>query len=530
MSNLIRLLQQLSTGQFAFIIVLLCIPAFFIHLGSVAFIGDEAIRALVAFEMDQSGDFIVPTLNGVPYYNKPPLYNWIIWMVSTAWGSFGEWPSRLTTLFFQGLFAVSVYVATVKIFDKITALTLALMLLTSGRILFWDSMLGLIDICFSFVVFLNFMALYFYGARKKWTLFFVVSYILFAVAFLLKGLPAIVFQGISIITALVLHKSFRSQFVSWRHIISIFIAAVILSAYYIPYAQAVEIDKVMYVLFDQSMQRTGTHHGTWKTLLHVFTFPFEQLYHFLPWSLLVLSFLHPKARTWICQHPFIRFNFWMLLANIIVYWISVEVYPRYLLMFVPLFNIIAFYIVQQVLNENSFMGKVIKGVFAGLAALILLVILLMPVDIRARTADAFWLTWILGVTLTVISLTGMIYDQKRFILWTGISLLIVRSVFNVVVLPDREITLRENFCRDDVRRVAALYEGTWYVYRNTETHQVARFYTSAYTEQIIHKVENADDKSAYYLVDQKLYPDFPGQVVDSLLLENRQYIKLMRPE
>ena len=39
---------------------------------------DEAIRSLVALEMKLSGNLITPTLHGEYYYNKPPLYNWIL--------------------------------------------------------------------------------------------------------------------------------------------------------------------------------------------------------------------------------------------------------------------------------------------------------------------------------------------------------------------------------------------------------------------------------------------------------------------
>ena len=57
------------------VILILCVPAFLLNLGLLAFNEDEAIRALVAYEMLYNGDYIVPTLNGLPYYYKPPVYN-----------------------------------------------------------------------------------------------------------------------------------------------------------------------------------------------------------------------------------------------------------------------------------------------------------------------------------------------------------------------------------------------------------------------------------------------------------------------
>ena len=58
--------------------IVLLIPALLINLGLLAFIDDEGIRSLVALEMKLSGNYITPTLHGMYYYNKPPLYNWLL--------------------------------------------------------------------------------------------------------------------------------------------------------------------------------------------------------------------------------------------------------------------------------------------------------------------------------------------------------------------------------------------------------------------------------------------------------------------
>ena len=38
---------------------------------------DEARYVGVAWEMLRSGDWLTPTLNGLPYFHKPPLFYWI---------------------------------------------------------------------------------------------------------------------------------------------------------------------------------------------------------------------------------------------------------------------------------------------------------------------------------------------------------------------------------------------------------------------------------------------------------------------
>ena len=87
-------------------------------------------------------------------------------------------------------------------FGKTTAFLGSMMLITSGRILFYDSMLGLIDTAFSWSMYGLFVVIYREGKRGNWMRLFVWSYLLMSVGFMLKGLPAIVFQGLSLTTGL----------------------------------------------------------------------------------------------------------------------------------------------------------------------------------------------------------------------------------------------------------------------------------------------------------------------------------------
>jgi 4-amino-4-deoxy-L-arabinose transferase-like glycosyltransferase len=519
-----RSLQQLHWLAF-----LLAVPAFLVNLNQVGFIGDEAIRTLVAFEMKVTGNYLVPTLNGELYYNKPPLYNWFILGLSNLFGYFGEWPTRLTTIICLTAFGCSVYYYTKKQFDSTVALIVTLMTLTCGRILFWDSMLGLIDICFSWIIYLNFMTLYHFGKKEKWTSFFISSYLLCSIAFLLKGIPAVVFQGLSILTALYFFQQMKSKFFSWQHITGILIGLSPLALYYSLYAYKVSLPVVFSILLEQSMQRTGTHFGWWKTLVHIFTFPFEQIYHFLPWSVLILPVFHPKFLSWIKQHPFIKYNFWMLLVNLPVYWISVEVYPRYLLMFVPLFNIIVYYLYEQIKEHTDLYQKRLHQLFSGVLVLAIGFLLFSPLDERLKMTAANWGLWAGSIVLMVSVSLGLLIDQRRLLLWLGIVLLSLRVVFSILILPIREQTFAENRTRNSCKELTQKHKGhTWYVFDSTETFQVARFYTSVYANQQIKRVKTATDTAGIYIVNPVLYPAFPGKTMDTLLLETGQKLVLMK--
>lgn len=521
-------LLKISDRQLFIIAIALTFPAFLYNLEMTAFIGDEAIRTLVALEMKWSGNYVVPTLNGESYFNKPPLYNWFIILVSQCWGAFGEWPTRLTSLFFLGCYACTVYHFSRKHFDILTSATLTFMLLTCGRILFWDSMFGLIDICFSWIAFLNFMILFHLGEKGTWKSLFIFSYLLCAVAFLLKGLPAVVFQGISILFAMQLHGVIRKKIFSLDHFMGIAIGVLPIVLYYILYAQQVSLAVAFSTLLDQSMQRTATHHGLQKTLIHLLTFPFEQIYHFLPWSVLIIVLFHPRFWSWINSDLFIRFNFWMLVANLPVYWLSVEVYPRYLLMFVPLFNVCTLYVLKKSLEEHASWWKTVHYLFVGIAISLCIICLLMPIHKSISMLPNYHILWIVGSLGLILVCIFFLSDSKRMLLWVCIFLLIVRFIFNGVIIPLRLLTDKSHFCRMECRRLAENYGNKdWFIYDKTQTHQVARFYTSKYCNQLIQKTTELIHTDSYYLVDLEKYPQFKGNKIDSLYLETGEVIELM---
>ncbi len=112
-------------------------------------IGDESIRALVSLEMMLSGDYLSPTLTGELYFNKPPLYNWIIIVFYKIFNSNSEFVTRLPSTIFLLVYCVSIFLWVKSILGKQAGFIASLMFLTCGRILIYDSMLGLIDITYS---------------------------------------------------------------------------------------------------------------------------------------------------------------------------------------------------------------------------------------------------------------------------------------------------------------------------------------------------------------------------------------------
>lgn len=323
---------------------------------------DEARRALVSLEMMLSGDYITPTLNGELYLNKPPLYNWIIIGFVRLFGDFSMFAFRLPVILATLAIGALSYHFTKKHSSPTIAFFTAFAFMTNGRILIYDSFIGLIDTSFSLLVYLQFMWIYQYGEKKKYGTLFLLTWILTALGFLMKGMPALVFQGITLLTYFIWKKKFRVLFHP-LHFVSVGVFLLITGMYYYNYFTRNDLAPATLFgnLLSESSKRTPTYFSWRRTLLHFFSFPFELLYHYAPWSLFVIGFFHKGVFQKIRGNDFMQYSAWILLTNIFIYWLSPEVYARYLFMFIPLLYSLFFFVFFSLATDH-WSHKVVEGI------------------------------------------------------------------------------------------------------------------------------------------------------------------------
>lgn len=516
MQTLLDRLRALPTRYLLIFILALFIPAHLINLGVGAFNGDEAIRAWVAMEMDFSGNYIATTMHGAPYLNKPPMFNWMVLAATKMWGEYDELPSRLITVFFLAVFGYTVFRAVRQRFTTEFAFLAAMTTVTSGRWLFYDSMLGLIDTTFSWVMYLLFMSIYFFGKKEQWLRLFLASYFLMAVGFLFKGLPAIVFQGFSLLAGLYFFRNLKLLF-SWKHLAGFCLGAGIIGIYLAAYAHYRPLDTFLPNLLNESAKRTVAEHGWWKTVSHLFSFPFDSVYHFLPYSLLLIFLFDKRIWEKIRRDDFVFFNFLVLVVNLPIYWTSSGVLPRYMLMFVPLFNVVGLYLLEQNRSPQTWR-------YRGLYYMFGLLLALGPVATAAMPfiKEVNWLPniWPISIALTlVLALIAAMYfvDKERFLWWFVTGLLVVRIGFDLIILPVRHHENDTSIARRDAIQMVDKYrDRRWYVWDDSETREPAMFYATARLGYIIERTNDKDIPNALYLVKLQQFPNFEGKCLDTL--------------
>ncbi|MDB5853070.1 MAG: glycosyltransferase family 39 protein [Herminiimonas sp.] len=187
---------------------------------------DEGRYAEMAREMVASGDWITPRLNGIKYFEKPPLQNWANALTFELFG-LGEWQARLWTGL-CGLLGIGlVYYAGRKVFDARTGWTAALVLASS---FFWAALghVNTLDMGLSGMMTITLAGLLLAqrpdaasAARRNWML---VCWAGMALAVLSKGLIGIVLPG----AVLVLYTVWSRDWALWKRLHLVAGAAVFL--------------------------------------------------------------------------------------------------------------------------------------------------------------------------------------------------------------------------------------------------------------------------------------------------------------
>jgi 4-amino-4-deoxy-L-arabinose transferase-like glycosyltransferase len=174
--------------------IIASIGAFYWGLSSYALLNNnEGLYAEIAWEMLSNRDFIIPTLNGVPYIEKPPM---LYWLISLSYAIFGKsvWAARLVPASFGFLTCLSLmffYRALGRERQGIAAGTLlasSLGFAIFSRMVFFD---GLLTAFFTFAL----LCFYLWDQRgeRKWLRLF---YVFLACALLTKGLLSLCLAGL----------------------------------------------------------------------------------------------------------------------------------------------------------------------------------------------------------------------------------------------------------------------------------------------------------------------------------------------
>ncbi|MDP3071804.1 MAG: glycosyltransferase family 39 protein [Opitutaceae bacterium] len=170
---------------------------YFLFLGAAPLASpDEGRYAEIAREMVASGDWVTPRLNGVAYFEKPPLVYWSVAICYKLLGA-SEWSMRITPALFALGGVAFTYFAARKFFGHLAGLLAGMVLGSSafyfalGRILLLDMVVSVLISSTLFFFILGVRETRAHRRRK----FFYGLYLSAALATLSKGLIGFLLPG-----------------------------------------------------------------------------------------------------------------------------------------------------------------------------------------------------------------------------------------------------------------------------------------------------------------------------------------------
>jgi 4-amino-4-deoxy-L-arabinose transferase-like glycosyltransferase len=173
---------------------------------------DEGRYVGVAWDMYASGQWLVPTLDGMPYFHKPPLFYWLTAATMSVFGA-SEWGVRLVPAGAAWLVVMAVYLFTKHYKNSQTATLAALILLTqpffflgaqfSNLDMLVASMIGCAIVCGAHAV------LQADQSRSVWR-YVLAMYVFTALAVLSKGLIGVVLPAAVLFIWLIIEQRFKA--------------------------------------------------------------------------------------------------------------------------------------------------------------------------------------------------------------------------------------------------------------------------------------------------------------------------------
>ena len=387
---------------------------------------EEPRRALVALEMMYSGNYWAPTIHGEFYYNKPPLFNWLLAGLFVLLGP-ENWVERLPTLFSITVISLTIFFFFRKKVGAEVAALSALAFTLSGHMLFYFSFQGEIDATFSFVVVMQALCVMHFFHRRRWSGLFFTSYLLMTAGFLLKGLPSVAFQGLTLLGILVLNGQWR-KLLHYSHFLAMAASLLLIIGYFYQYSGYHDPELMLAKLTIESSRRVSGH---WMDyLLQWIKFPFLLIILMLPGSLLLILF---RRYEWyrVTHHPWMNYCYCFLLVNLPIYWLAPGTRDRYLYMFLPFLYILIFYLGIRALKQNAEYVRWLVNGLAGIVAIALVILAIVPGD--------FSTVW--SLVGAVLLLTLILIGRKDYlhpVLGIIVLMIVLRFIYNVVVFPIRQ--------------------------------------------------------------------------------------------
>jgi len=415
-------------NYFPFILVILSSLLFFFALGSRDFWAPVEPRyAEIVRVMFSKGEWIVPTVNGGIYTDKPILFFWLALIAAKLLGGVSEWSVRFPAALCGIGFILSTYFFGRDFFGARTGFIAAAILATSGRVV-WEARWAHVDMVFCcwFLLSVYFAARTFLGKDDGYRILY--AYVFMGFAVLTKGLIGVVLPGLVFGLFMILRRDWRMIAAAKLHLgIPIFLLVTVPWFYLVQ--QATDGHWLSEFIYVHHLKRyvAGAGHRQ-PVYYYLSTLPAD----FLPWTIFAIPVLIARwPYRQALKHAASQLCLCWFLAILLFFTISDTKRDLYLL---PLLPTVALLIASHWASpgdERGAPGAYRRWLTAGFFVLLTLGAFLVPAALWWRRPDALLplLPAILVLMIGSALVATYLLRRQLSVALTAIVALMILSVF-----------------------------------------------------------------------------------------------------
>ncbi|WP_288387425.1 glycosyltransferase family 39 protein [uncultured Acinetobacter sp.] len=352
-------------------------------------IPDEGRYADISRHMFESGDWLVPRLDGLPFIHKPPMLHWLS---SIAMHIFGVhvWVVRLVPVLAASLLLIGTYLFVRKYLSQKIA-ELSILMMATNLLFFGSSQYVNHDLLLATGITLSVFCLVDFSLCNRKTMLF-LGYFFAAAAFLTKGLIGILIPGMILLPWLLYTRQYKRIPAFFNPFALLFLAALTLPWLY--QMQQIYPDFLHYFFIDQQFNRF--HSNQFNNKQSWFFYLVILLVSLLPW---LLTLRWTGLRTMLQQqrlNPVGQLLIWWLVSVVIFFSIPPSKLAGYILpALTPLIILCAVAFEKSTLNTQQLtrMQKYAPAAFVCLLGFVLAATLyFIPLDFNLSSVQKWQIT------------------------------------------------------------------------------------------------------------------------------------------
>ncbi len=441
-------MNKLLTHKRAALMIILVLAAapYFTRLGaSSLWDSNEAFYAETPREMIESGDYINPSFNYQPRFNKPPLCYWIVALFYKIFGA-SEAVERLTIALAAMIMIATAFALGRELFSVQAGLLAAIGLAIAPRFLMFSRRI-MIDVYLA--MFMSVALLFFVLAEnrpQKRRLYLALMYASVGLGIMTKGPVAAVLPAASFVIYLAINHRLRA----WREMMLpaglLIIACIVLPWYVAVHAEHGWSYIETFILKDNLSRFTEPVWGPRRSLFFYIPVLLGDMF---PWSLFLIPFIWQAARDRINpenENTQKKDNRWMLLliwvaVIVIFYSLSRNKEDLYILPIYPAVaalvgGLLARFIASNQLAAVRWTAVTLGAVIALAGAGVLYLFGPSSEPYRFDGASAVGVVAVMGGLATIVA--AMIKQRFAAIIASALALIALNWIFVLWTLPGFE--------------------------------------------------------------------------------------------